>query len=425
MTNLLLNGNFASNTRDNWSFFTNGTATANASTGALVYNITTGSTNTIVYQRNLSITSGLTYQLSLTAVSDSAGSLPVVLQLHASPFTNLGLNEVIAATTTLQTFTFTFVATGTTTDGRLQFVGNGISGIRFTLDDIVLEEVVVTTPYITLTASGGTNNASFTTIVNGLEISITNTSTSTNGIVEQEWDFDDGATSTLENPTHIYEAAGTYTIGLTIYGPDGIDTASSSVTVEVKSKKGSDEEIMVTSDQIGRIVFTLLDTTGDAVTGASPVVKYSVDGAAYATVAGTVHEVSDGDYYVDLISGERSLPSGKVAAPARYLITATGAVTVRLEYRLVASMNSVVSEDEANRIADIIIRRDHLEAMESAYGDLLTKRSLLWMSSRLHSKTYASGGKIYITGPDDTTVLFTQTPTYNSGAQPLVAVDTD
>lgn len=37
------------------------------------------------------------------------------------------------------------------------------------------------------------------------------------------WDFGDGTTSTLENPTHIY-AAGVYTVTLTVNGPGGSDT---------------------------------------------------------------------------------------------------------------------------------------------------------------------------------------------------------
>lgn len=38
------------------------------------------------------------------------------------------------------------------------------------------------------------------------------------------WDFGDGGTSTAQNPTHIYTAAGIYTISLTITSPDGTAT---------------------------------------------------------------------------------------------------------------------------------------------------------------------------------------------------------
>jgi len=48
------------------------------------------------------------------------------------------------------------------------------------------------------------------------------TDTSTGDITARLWDFGDGATSTLQNPTHSY-AAGTYTVSLTVTGPGGSD----------------------------------------------------------------------------------------------------------------------------------------------------------------------------------------------------------
>jgi PKD repeat protein len=44
------------------------------------------------------------------------------------------------------------------------------------------------------------------------------------GATSFEWDFGDGSTSTLENPTHIYAEGGTYDVTLTITSPDGTDT---------------------------------------------------------------------------------------------------------------------------------------------------------------------------------------------------------
>ncbi len=38
------------------------------------------------------------------------------------------------------------------------------------------------------------------------------------------WDFGDGATSTLQNPSHAYNYAGTYSVALTIFGPTGFNT---------------------------------------------------------------------------------------------------------------------------------------------------------------------------------------------------------
>ena len=47
---------------------------------------------------------------------------------------------------------------------------------------------------------------------------------STGDIESWEWDFGDGGTSTERNPSHIYTAAGDYTVKLTVSGPGGSDT---------------------------------------------------------------------------------------------------------------------------------------------------------------------------------------------------------
>ncbi|WMN12138.1 PKD domain-containing protein [Marivirga salinae] len=44
------------------------------------------------------------------------------------------------------------------------------------------------------------------------------------GATAFEWNFGDGNTSTLENPSHIYTEGGTYDVSLTITSPDGTDT---------------------------------------------------------------------------------------------------------------------------------------------------------------------------------------------------------
>lgn len=109
-----------------------------------------------------------------------------------------------------------------------------------------------TTPTIAVTASGtyfltvtdacgtGTDSvvvvgattpvASFTNTASYVTAFFTNT-TVAEGTVSYSWDFGDGNTSTDENPTHIYTAAGTYTVTLTVTNECGTDTITNSVTV--------------------------------------------------------------------------------------------------------------------------------------------------------------------------------------------------
>ncbi len=59
------------------------------------------------------------------------------------------------------------------------------------------------------------------------------TDQSTGSITEWSWDFGDGATSNVQNPSHTYDAAGDYTVSLTVSGPGGSDTETKTDYVHV------------------------------------------------------------------------------------------------------------------------------------------------------------------------------------------------
>jgi PKD repeat protein len=61
--------------------------------------------------------------------------------------------------------------------------------------------------------------------INGLTpLTVSFTDLSIGDINSRFWDFGDGFTSTLQNPTHTYTTPGTYTVSLTVTGPYGDDT---------------------------------------------------------------------------------------------------------------------------------------------------------------------------------------------------------
>ena len=64
-----------------------------------------------------------------------------------------------------------------------------------------------------------------------LTVSFTDTSIGT--IDSYTWDFGDGATSTLRNPSHTYLQAGNFTVSLSVTGPWGTDTETKSKFVHV------------------------------------------------------------------------------------------------------------------------------------------------------------------------------------------------
>ncbi|MEH8018399.1 S8 family serine peptidase [Rheinheimera muenzenbergensis] len=90
---------------------------------------------------------------------------------------------------------------------------------------------------------GGDNQppvASFSHSINGLTVSLQDTSTDDQGVVSRSWNFGDGNGSAAENPIHSYAQAGSYTVSLTVADQQGLQsTASRSITVSSGGDGGS------------------------------------------------------------------------------------------------------------------------------------------------------------------------------------------
>ena len=71
--------------------------------------------------------------------------------------------------------------------------------------------------------------AAFSQVANLLQVDFTDGSTG--AVTAWSWDFGDGNTSTMQNPTHTYAAAGTYNACLTTTDNCGTDSSCSSITV--------------------------------------------------------------------------------------------------------------------------------------------------------------------------------------------------
>lgn len=97
--------------------------------------------------------------------------------------------------------------------------------------------------------NGGTFAASFSPSTSSPKVgdTVTFTDTSTGDPVSWSWDFGDGATSTSQNPSHQYSAAGTYTVKLTVTYAGG-ETKSYEEQIVVIEVSIPTEAYMVYSD---------------------------------------------------------------------------------------------------------------------------------------------------------------------------------
>ncbi|MCW9016381.1 MAG: PKD domain-containing protein, partial [Kangiellaceae bacterium] len=100
--------------------------------------------------------------------------------------------------------------------------GEKLSQLLSDNDGILIKELTSNPP-----------SAAFAFAVDELSVNFSNQSTDSDGaIVSYEWQFGDGQTSSLENPSHTYDSAGTYTVSLMVTDNDG-QTGSISKNVTV------------------------------------------------------------------------------------------------------------------------------------------------------------------------------------------------
>ncbi len=174
--------------------------------------------------------------------------------------------------------------------------------------------------------SSSTNTAptaDFTYTTSDLTVDFTDQSSDSDGSISSwYWEFGDGATSTAQNPSHTYDADGTYTVSLTVTDDAGAtDTASQDVTVSsgtTGSMHIDDVYLWLARtrgpwEDIG-VEVTVLDSNGNGVSDVT--VDISLDTPGGSTLTGTATTDS---------SGVASLVFEKASrTPGTYTATVTG-----------------------------------------------------------------------------------------------------
>jgi len=182
----------------------------------------------------------VTLNVSNAAGSTSASHTVTVSQSASAPVAAFSFSP--GAPMPSQTVTFTDASTNTPTSWSWTFGDGGTSTQQnpthafgtagtYTVTLIAGNGVGSTSASrsITVSASGTSLAAHFSTLVLGQ--SVTFTDTSTGGPTFWAWNFGDGQTSSVQTPTHVYSAAGTYTVTLTASSNAGSSTISGPVTV--------------------------------------------------------------------------------------------------------------------------------------------------------------------------------------------------
>ncbi|MFA5331591.1 MAG: PKD domain-containing protein [Methanoregula sp.] len=213
-----------------------------------VWSFGDGSTSTLQAPSHTYVNAG-TYTVTLTA-TNAAGSdthtensyISVTLSPPATSFTTNATSGVVPFTVA-----FTDTSTNSPTSWYWKFGDGTTNSTRnpvYTYDEIGTYIVTLTstnsagsnvsaeTKTITVTRYVERPAASFTSVTSGTNpLMVTFTDTSTNSPTSWAWSFGDGTHSSVQNPTHTYSIAGTYTVSLTSSNTGGSADSVGYVTV--------------------------------------------------------------------------------------------------------------------------------------------------------------------------------------------------
>ncbi len=208
-----------------WDFGDGGTSTAqNPSheyTAAGTYTVTLTATNACGSDIETK-TDYITVDPCLAPVADFSGSptsgdYPLMVN-----FTDLSTNSP-----TSWDWDFGDGGTSTAQNPSHEYTAAGTYTVTLTATNACGSDVETKTDYITVTEppcdppvadfSGSPTSGDYPLTVNFTDLS-------TNSPTSWDWDFGDGGTSTAQNPSHEYTAAGTYTVSLTATNSCGSDT---------------------------------------------------------------------------------------------------------------------------------------------------------------------------------------------------------
>ncbi|MGD9900701.1 MAG: PKD domain-containing protein, partial [Calditrichaceae bacterium] len=214
------------------------------------------------------------------------------------------------------TIDFTDLSTGDVTDWSWDFGDGGTSGVQnpsheystagtytvsLTASNSCDSDVISKTDYITVTDPPcNAPLADFTgSPLSGTSpLTVTFTDNSTNSPTSWSWDFGDGGTSSIQNPTHEYANSGNYTIELSVSNSCGSDVVTKTNYISVSEPTANEMHIGQLSVSVqstwifrrGKADIKIVDSGGAAVASASVSGKWS----GKATDSDNVTTGSDG-----------------------------------------------------------------------------------------------------------------------------------
>ena len=217
-----------------WSFGDGGTSTVQNPS----HTYSVAGTYTVTLTASNTAGSDTATQTGYVTVSSVAtGPVASFVSTVTTGTTPLTVQFVDSSTNSPKTWAWSFGDGGTSTlqNPSHTYLAAGTYTVTLTATNTAGSNTVTQTGYIVVSAVSTIPVASFlSTAVSGtVPCTVQFLDYSTNTPVSWVWSFGDGNTSTLQNPSHTYLAAGTYTVTLTATNTAGSNTATKSGYITV------------------------------------------------------------------------------------------------------------------------------------------------------------------------------------------------
>ena len=252
-----------------------------------------------------------TFVVTLTAIN-GAGSSRATLTVTVTPPPPPPVADFVVAPGTVTTetvVTFTDTSTGNPTRWAWDF-GDGSTSIAENPTH-VFDRTGTFVVRLTASNSGGASTVTASVVVQPpapvasftfqptsplTGQAVTFTDTSTNGPTSWEWDFGDGTTSTVRNPSHVYTTPGAKTVRLRATNVTGTTTTTQVVGVSLAPPVASFTFAPASPSILDPVVFT------NTSTGADLSYRWDFGDGTSATTANASHTYEDAGVYTVVLT---------------------------------------------------------------------------------------------------------------------------
>ncbi|MDQ1256041.1 MAG: hypothetical protein QG656_637, partial [Candidatus Hydrogenedentes bacterium] len=197
-----------------------------------------------------------------------------------APLTVSFTDTSVAGTAAIASWAWTFGDGGTGTGPNPSHTYAAAGSYTVTLTVTAADGVDSASQTVTVTVPGVGPDAAFNAdrLIGPAPLTVWFTDASvagTSAITAWAWVFGDGGTSGDQDPSHTYAAQGIYTVTLTVTTPDGVDSASRTVTVTDPGAAGPDAKF--TANAFSGYAPLILHFTDQSLPGTSPIASWAWD----------------------------------------------------------------------------------------------------------------------------------------------------